>query len=431
MFYLLCFIFAAVKENDIIKSECAKIMVIKKGFQILLVCLFMVSCKQQAVKQDDLSKLTWQQVEAKGKGAQLTMMMYQGDKKVNRYMNEYLVPALQQQYGITLTLVPGQGKDIVNNLMGEKEAGKAKSDIDLCWINGETFYQLRQIDALFGPYTDQLPNSKYVDFDNPVIRYDFQQEIKGYETPWGESFYYMIYDSAKTANPPVSMQQWQAWWQQHPGRFTLATDFNGMTLLKTWLIELAGGSKELDGKFDDQKYQKLSAQLWQFINTNKKYFWKKGETFPAGNTSISQMFGSGELDFTPSFNDADIDNKVAEGVFPAASKAYILQPGSIHNTHYVGITANSGNKEAAMLVCNFLISPAAQIRKNDITEWGSRTVLSYDKLEKNWQQKFDSLPKRKYGITTEQLKSNSIKEPEPEYMLRVFDDFRKKVIEAS
>ena len=83
-----------------------------------------------------------------------------------------------------------------------------------------------------------------------------------------------------------------------------------------------------------------------------------------------------------------------------------------------------------MLVCNFLISPAAQIRKNDITVWGSRTVLSYDKLEKNWQQKFDSLPKRKYGITTEQLKSRSIKEPEPEYMLRVFDDFRKKVIEA-
>ena len=406
-------------------------MLIRKCFQILLVSLIMISCKQQEQKKDDLSKLTWQQIEDKGKGAQITMMMYQGDKKVNRYMNEYLVPALKQQYGITLTIVPGQGKDIVNNLMGEKEAGKQQSDIDLCWINGETFYQLRQIDALFGPYTDQLPNSKYVDFDNPVIKYDFQQEIKGYETPWGESFYYVICDSAKTVNPPVSMQQWQTWWQQNPGRFTLATDFNGMTLLKTWLIELAGGSNELDGKFDEQKYEKFSAQLWQFINSNKKYFWKKGETFPASNTSISQMFSSGELDFTTSFNDADIDNKVGEGVFPVTSKAYMLQPGSIHNTHYVGITASSGNKEAAMLVCNFLISPAAQIKKNDNTFWGSRTVLAYDKLEKNWQQKFDSLPQRKYGITPDQLKSRSIKEPEPEYMLRVFDDFRKKVIEAN
>ena len=84
-----------------------------------------------------------------------------------------------------------------------------------------------------------------------------------------------------------------------------------------------------------------------------------------------------------------------------------------------------------MLVCNFLISPAAQLKKSDITFWGSRTVLAYNKLEKNWQLKFDSLPKRKYGITPDQLKSRSIKEPEPEYMLRVFDDFRKKVIEVN
>ena len=406
-------------------------MMFKFLIRVLFISLLFFACRQQEKKVDDISRQSWQQIESNGKGAHVTMMMYQGDKKVNRYMNEYLVPALKQQYDITLTIVPGQGKDIVNNLMGEKEAAKQQSDIDLCWINGETFYQLRQIDALFGPYTDRLPNSKYVDFDNPVIKYDFQQQINGYETPWGESFFYVICDSARTATPPVSMQQWQTWWQQHPGRFTLATDFNGMTLLKTWLVELAGGSSQLDGKFDASKYEKFSGQLWQFINSNKKYFWKKGETFPASNTSISQMFSSGELDFITSFNDADIDNKVAEGVFPETSKAYILQPGAIHNTHFIGIPANSGNKEAAMLVCNFLISPAAQARKNDITFWGSRTVLAYDKLEKIWQQKFDSLPKRKYGITTSQLKSRSINEPEPEYMLRVFDDFRKKVIEAN
>ncbi|MFX7849582.1 hypothetical protein ABTK11_20970, partial [Acinetobacter baumannii] len=85
----------------------------------------------------------------------------------------------------------------------------------------------------------------------------------------------------------------------------------------------------------------------------KKYFWKKGETFPSSIADVSKMYSNGELAFTMSFNDAEIDNKVNEGVFTTTSKAYILQSGSIQNTHYIGITANSGSKEAAIVVCNF------------------------------------------------------------------------------
>ncbi len=81
-----------------------------------------------------------------------------------------------------------------------------------------------------------------------------------------------------------------------------------------------------------------------------------------------------------------------------------------------------------MVVCNFLISPEAQIKKNDITYWGGHTVLSYDKLDKKWQEAFDALPKRKYGLSDEEIQAKSIKELAPEYMLRVYDDFRKKVI---
>ncbi len=400
-------------------------------FSIALLSVVVLFSCNNAAKQDEknISNLTWQQTEAKAKGASLTMMMFQGDRKVNKYMNEYLVPLMKTQYGISLTIVPGQGKEIVSNLMSEKEAGKEKSEIDLCWINGETFFQLRQINALFGPYTDKLPNSKYVDYDNPIIKYDFQQEVKGFETPWGESFYYLIYDSSRVANPPVSMAEFETWWKANPGKFTFSTDFSGMTLLKSWLVELAGGMDGLDGPFNENKYKQYSAELWKWINANKKYFWKGGETFPSGITQVAQMYSNGELDFTTSFNDAEIDNKVGEGVFPVTSKAYILKAGSIHNTHYVGITTNSANKEAAMVVCNFLISPEAQVKKNDITLWGSRTVLAYDKLEKEWQDKFSALPKRKYGLDASYIKSKAIKELAPEYMLRVFDDFRKNVIE--
>jgi putative spermidine/putrescine transport system substrate-binding protein len=62
-----------------------------------------------------------------------------------------------------LQIIDGQGQK-VQLLMTEQQANKSNSDIDLMWINGETFYQLKQINGLYGPWTDKLPNAKNIDF---------------------------------------------------------------------------------------------------------------------------------------------------------------------------------------------------------------------------------------------------------------------------
>ncbi len=402
-----------------------------KIFIFLIILIVFVSCNNNNnSKSEDISKLSWQQILDKAKGSTVIMNMHQGDKKANSYMSDYVVPALKNQFGVTLKVVGGQGKEIINNIMAEKESGTTKGQIDLCWINGETFYQLRQIDGLFGPFANQLPNIKYVDLEDPIIKYDFQEEVKGFEAPWGKAFFVGITDTAKVKNIPITMQDFEMYWQQNPGRFTISQDFTGFTLLKSWLVEIAGGMNEMEGAFDEKKYEKYSNQLWQFINKNKKYFWKKGETFPATNVTISQMYGSGEVDFTFSFGNADIDKKVADGLYPSTSKGFILKAGCINNTNYLGIPYNSANKEAAMVVCNFLLSPEAQIKKNNYTIWGGSMVLDYSKLDKQWQDAYDALPKLKYGISEAEIKSRSIKETEPKYMIRIADDFRKFVIEA-
>ncbi len=393
--------------------------------------LFLVACNNRPdTKQADISKLNWQEITDKSKGATVTMIMYQGDKKANKYMSDYVVPAVKAQYGITLKIVAGQGKEIVNNIMAEKESNTAKGQIDICWINGETFYQLKQINGLYGPFVQQLPNSKYIDFTDPMIKYDFQQEVNGYEAPWGNAFFVVVTDTARVKKVPVSMQEFEVYWQQHPGKFTIAQDFSGLTLLKSWLIELAGGITVLDGTFDEKKYTTYSTQLWQFINRNKKHFWKKGGTFPASNVAISQMFSNGEVDFTVAFGLADVDRKVTEGVYPPTAKEYILKAGCTHNTNYLGIPFNSANKEAAMAVCNFLISPEAQIKKCDFTVWGGSLVLDYKKLDKVSKAAYNALPKLKYGIADAEVTAKSIKETDPKYMLRVGEDFRKFVINA-
>ncbi len=397
----------------------------------VIIGILITACNQKTPdKTENPVDQPWEQIVQKARGTTVTMNMYLGFKKGNNYMNEYVIPTLKKDYGITLKIVSGQGKEIVNNVMAEKESGSAKGQIDLCWINGETFYQLKQIKGLFGPYAEKLPNAKYINFNDPIIKYDFQTEVNGYETPWSKSSFLVITDTARVKNIPVSMTDFETYWQQNPGKFTLAQDFMGLTLLKSWLVEIAGGIKELEGPLDEVKYKKYSTILWSFINKNKKYFWKKGETFPASNVTISQMFGTGEVNFTFAFGNNDIDEKVAEGLYPTSAKGFILKAGSTYNTNYVGIPFNSANKEGAMVVCNFLISPAAQIMKSDIRSWGGGLVLDYTKMDKADQQNYDALPKLKYGLPESEITAKSIKETEPKYMIHVDEDFRKYVIEA-
>jgi len=64
-----------------------------------------------------------------------------------------------------------------------------------------------------------------------------------------------------------------------------------------------------------------------------------------------------------SFNDGEADNKVAIGLFPKTARAYALETGSLQNTHHLGIVGRSAHKAAAMVVANFLISPATQLEK--------------------------------------------------------------------
>ena len=50
-----------------------------------------------------------------------------------------------------------------------------------------------------------------------------------------------------------------------------------------------------------------------------------------------------------------------------------------------------------MVVANFLLSPEAQLRKQDPSIWGDPTVLAMDKLAPADRQKFAALP---LGVAT-------------------------------
>jgi putative spermidine/putrescine transport system substrate-binding protein len=387
-----------------------------------------MGCNGSSKQYSDPSDLSWKQILQQAGGQTVNMMMWQGDPNINSYMQNYVAPAVKKKYGIELDIASGQGSTIVSILMSELEAGKKHGELDLIWINGETFYQLRRINGLYGPFVSKLPNTKYVDFDNPFIKFDFQQPINGYEVPWGNVQFTIIYDTARVKHPPKNRQQLSQYVRQNPGTFTIANDFSGMTFLKSLLIGIAGPGT-LDGSFNDETYQKYSQQLWKYINHIKPYFWKEGQTFPQSVSAMHQLFVNGELNFTMSNNDAEVDNKILEGFFPQTARSYVLKNGTIQNSHYLGIPVNSTNKAAAMVVANFMLSPEAQYKKLLPNNWGDGSVLDLNKLPQKWWSKFADVPKRKHAPSRDSLQRHALQELAPEYMIRLYEDFRTEVIQ--
>lgn len=399
-------------------------------FIILLIAGFLAGCRPAATDtgDQDLGSLSWEELNARARGATVNLMMWSGDPLINAYMQDYVVPALQERYAISLRIASGQGATIVQSLLAEIQAGKKSSELDLVWINGETFYQLRQIDALYGPFTERLPNAQYVDFGNPFINTDFQQPVEGYECPWGNVQMAIIYNSEFVKNPPRNREQLAAFVREYPGRFTFDTQFTGLTFLKSLLIDLAGGGGALNGPFDEAKYRQYAPRLWAYLRELQPYLWKEGTTFPEAVAPMHQLFANGELWFTMSNNDSEVDNKILQGLFPETARAYVPDFGSIQNSHFMGIPRLSANKAAAMIVCNFLLSPEAQYRKQDPRVWGDGTVLAVDRLPDDWPGKFRTLPSRTYAPVREVLQEHALMELAPEYMIRLAADFREEII---
>lgn len=386
-------------------------------------------CSQPAPPAELTDATTWDQIVQRARDSTVRLSMWDGDPLINAYMRDYVTPQLKDEHGIALELSGGQGNAIVSKLMVDLEAGRRTGDIDLVWINGETFYQLRKINGLYGPFTQRLPNNQYVDWESAFVAKDFQQPVEGYECPWGNVQLAIIYNSETVPEPPRDMSALATWVREHPGRFTFDNSFTGMTFLKCLLYEFAGGPKSLDGPFDDAQYAAASAKLWDWLKELQPFLWRQGETFPESVSQLHQMFSNREVDFTMSNNDGEVDNKVLQGVLPESARAYVLDTGTIRNSHYMGIPVNAPNKAGALVAADFLISPAAQLQKAKPEVWGDGTVLSLELLPAEWRSQFENISGRTRVPPRSELETKALPEPASEVMVRLHADFRSRIIE--
>ena len=312
----------------------------------------------------------WDSVLVAAKGQTVNWYIWGGSDSINAFVDNFYGKALKERYDITLKRVPlADTVDAVNQVLSEKQAGADPGAVDLIWINGENFFTLKQANLLYPDWAQKLPNSQYVNWDNPAINRDFGNPVDNLESPWSSAQLQLVYDSARmnADELPRSYADFKTWACEHPGRAAYvapgAGGFLGTRFVKGALFEISGGAEQW-ATFDQALWDKWSPELWKYFNELESCLWRNGETYPKDEAELKNLFANNEVDFSMTNDITGAGTGIAAGLLPATSRAFVFNNYMIGDFNYVAIPSNAPHKAAALVLANLLLEPefqAAQI----------------------------------------------------------------------
>jgi putative spermidine/putrescine transport system substrate-binding protein len=364
------------------------------------------------------------------RGSTVNFFMYGGDDAINKYVDGYVAPRLKREYGITLRRTPVDDiATVVNKLLNEKTAGDDRGTVDLVWINGENFATGADADMWFGPWAERLPNARYIAWDSPEISRDFGYPVEGREAPWGKAQFVMTYDSKKVKRAPRSAEELRSWVEEHPGRFTYPAppDFTGNAFVEQMFYEVAGDVGRYQKPFDRAVFEERAPKVYEFFNGIEPNLWRNGETYPESSAALNNLYADGEVWLTMSYNPQEAQRQIEKGLFPESTRTYLLDGGTLANTHYVAIPFNAPNKAGAQVVANLLESPDAQREKLKPEVWGDLPALDIEELPKDERKGLES-PGGPATLSTEELQENRLPEARSEWLLAIQEGWQEEVL---
>ncbi len=359
----------------------------------------------------DPSGMTWEEIVDAAQGSEVTFYMWGGSTEINSWIDMTVATGLKDSYDIDLKRVPMDASVFVNKLLTEKQAGREQGVIDLVWINGENFRNAREADLLWGPYTSMLPN--FNSFVDPVsAATDFGFPTEGFESPYGKAWFVFEYDSADITNPPKDFDALTRWIKENPGRFTYPQppDFTGSAFLRLAYYYVNGGSEKFMDGFDRNLAEESVEPLIAWLKEIEPYLWQEGRSYPRDSASLDALFERGEVDFSMNYNVSHASNKIASGQYPGTVRTYVPSDSALFNIHFTAIPFNAPNKAAALVLTDYLLSPAVQLSKNDPNNWGDLTVLDPNLLSEADAEMFGTLDLGPATLSLEELTSEAVPE---------------------
>ena len=368
-------------------------------------------CKKETKSDKEISEMSFDELKEEAKGTTVTFYGWGGDEMLNDWLDNEFAPVMKEKYDITMERVPMDIDQILSQLSGEIHAGEEDGSIDMIWINGENFQSAKENKMLYGPFVEELPNyQEYVDAESEDVTLDFAYPIEGYEAPYGKAQMVMISDTAVTPELPKTAEELKAFVQKYPGKVTYPAlpDFTGSAFVRNIIYEICGYEQFLTMEADKEVVREAVAPAMEYLKELNPYLWNEGKTFPDSSTTVDQMFADGELVMNMTYGAYDTALKIADGTYTETTQAFQFDNGTIGNTNFMAIAANSSNKAGAMVAINEMLSPEIQADRYDTLK--VIPVLDNSKLSEEQKKVFDAVDLGQGTIPQDELLSKRLPE---------------------
>lgn len=394
---------------------------------------------------------SWDDIEKMAAGGTVTWWMWKGAPHINAWVEGWLAPRMTKQYGITLVVpedkgAPGAVVQVATEMAAEAGGKRCQAyspapcdgSIDLIWINKENFRKMKQADNLFGPWAPFVPSAANFDFFSPSIAFDGGVATQGYEMPYNSAQVVFHYNSAQVPSPPASFGALVTWIKANPGKFvySASADFTGMAFIQHAFYYFAGAAlgdgkswQDFLGAYNAALYAERAPAVWAALNELEAYLYSAGGEFeyPATHEPIRDLFADGTVWLDLAYDPNHAATNMISGKYQNSTKGYVFDDGTIANTNFVAIPANSPNKAAAMVVGNAIGSMEAIFTRAQPERWGALPALDANNpkiVASGWDAAFDYILTHHATPSVEDLAEARLAELNAQYIDAMKKDWK-------
>lgn len=379
--------------------------------------------------EKSIEEMSFDELKEAAKGSTVTFYGWGGDEKLNEWLDDVFAPQMKEKYDITMERVPMDIDQILSHLSGEIQAGEEDGSIDMIWINGENFQSAKENNMLYGPFTDRLPNfNDYIDTESEDVTLDFAYPIEGYEAPYGKAQMVLVGDTAVTSEFPKSAEELLEFVKKYPGKVTYPAlpDFTGSVFVRSIIYEICGYEQFLNMEADKETVKEAVEPAMEYLRQLNPYLWNEGKTFPDSSTTLDNMFADGEVILNVTYDAFATAVKIEEGTYTETTQTFQFDKGTIGNTNFMAIAANSQNKAGAMVAINEMMSPEIQADRYNTLK--VLPVVDYDKLSDEQKEEFDKVDLGKGTIPQDELLAKRLPEMPAELVPIIEEIWEEEVV---
>ena len=350
------------------------------------------------------TSMSWADIVKEANGQTVNWYLWDGDVNVNSFIdNEVSTEAAK--YGITINRIGiASPHDIVVKVNNEIAAGKTTGgSVDLAWLNGTNFSELKANGNLFGhEWAWTLPNTTLVNWNVSSIASDMGVAVDGYESPWGTAEFQLLFHATSDMKS-VSFTNFSEFYDwcvgEGSGKFTYSAlngndSFYGLAFLKSLLYELdndgSGGWTQYSGseagymRYTSDKwanktesdFEKATEYLWAYLEGLSSHMYTGDGDYPVRSV-INNALVNNQINVSFTYASAGTSAEIKSGVLPSGTSPVAMKTG-VADTNYVMIPSNANSKAAAMVVANILLEPVMQAKW--LTKTGNNVSINEDQI---------------------------------------------------